>query len=100
MREQVEADWPLDDGVDQSADDRQQRQGGYPFRLLEPHRADGRGVLDPAKAGFHRRVLLLIRVENLCISTGFRTHGRRQDRPPVVLRRVDEGLTLDFEAIT
>jgi hypothetical protein len=27
MREQVEADLPLDDGVDQSPDDRQQREG-------------------------------------------------------------------------
>jgi hypothetical protein len=99
LREQGEANVPLDDGVDPSTHDCQPRQGGKPCRCLEPHRADRRGVLDPAQAGFHRRVLLLIRVANLDIPPGLRTHGRGTNRPPSVRLRVTQGCDLNDQAI-
>jgi hypothetical protein len=47
MRVQIEAHLPLDDAIDQQTDNRQHGQGRNPFRLLEPHGSDSRGILDP-----------------------------------------------------
>jgi hypothetical protein len=60
MGAQVEADLSLDNAVDEQAQHREHRQRRDPFGLLQSHRAEGRGILDPAKARFRRSVLLLI----------------------------------------
>src|SRR5262245_55436326 len=62
---EIQTDLALHDAVDQQADDREHRQGGNPFRFLQPYRADRRRVLDPAKPQFHGRVLFLVGLENL-----------------------------------
>ena len=60
MRAQVQTDLPLDDCIHQQADDREHRQGGNALGFLQPHRANRCRVLDPAKARFHRGILILI----------------------------------------
>jgi hypothetical protein len=50
MRAQVQTHLPLNDAVNQQADDGQHRQGGNAFRFLKPHGGHGCGVLDPTNA--------------------------------------------------
>jgi len=69
MRAQVETDLSLDHAVDQQAEHCQHSQGRDPFGLLQPHGGDRRGILDPAKAGFYRGILVLIGLENIGIRT-------------------------------
>ena len=99
MRAQIQTNLPLDEAVDQQADDGKHRQGGHPFRFLQPHGSDGRGVLDPTKTGFYGRSLVLIGLENLGICASLMGHRRGEDCPPIVLLGVDSGLDLDNDAI-
>ncbi len=99
MGEEVEADLPLDEAVDQQADDGEPRQGGNPFWFLQPYRGDGRGVLDPTKSRFHGGILVLIGLENLGIRPYLRGHRRREYGPPIVLLWVTQDLDLDHHAI-
>ena len=100
MRLEVQTDLALDDAVHQQAYDGEHGQGRDPFGLFEPHGADGRRILDPAKARFHRGVLLLIGLEHLGIRTGVHAYRRRQHRPAIVLLQVEQTLHLYHKAIT
>src|SRR5687768_5867563 len=95
----VEANLPLDDAVDQQADDGEPRQGGHPFELLDPHGGNRRGVRDPTKARLHGGILVLIGLKNFCIRTLLRAHRCGEYGPPIVFLWVTEDLDLDHQAI-
>src|SRR5712691_12358084 len=59
-----QADLPLDHGIHEQPHDSEHGQGRNPFGFLQPHRTDGGGILDPAKAWLHSGILLLIRLED------------------------------------
>src|SRR5262245_55516174 len=99
MHAQVQADLPLDDTVDQQANNREHRQGSNPFGLLEPHRSDRRRVLDPPKTRFHGGSLVLIGLENLGIRALLRRHRRGEYCPPIVFFWVTQHLDLNHHAI-
>src|SRR5262245_38467588 len=99
MGAQVEADLPLDNAVDQQADDGEHCQSRNPFGFLEPHGSDGRRVLDPTKTRFYSGILVLIGVENVRIATYLSAHGRGQYHPAIVLLRVGECLHVHHQAI-
>src|SRR5215475_9273628 len=99
MRVEIEANLPLDDAVDQQTDDGEHRQGGNPFRFLEPHGGDRRGVLNPTKTRFHGRILVLIGLKNLCIRPPLRAYRRGEDGPPIIFLWVTQALDLDHHAI-
>jgi hypothetical protein len=52
---QRETDLALDDAVDEQPDDREHRQGGNPFRLLEPHRLIAAGFLGAIQQVYRNR---------------------------------------------
>ena len=60
-----ESDLPLKHRLHQQPHDREHSQRRHPCGFLQPHWADGDGMLNPAKARFHRDMLFLIRLENL-----------------------------------
>jgi hypothetical protein len=93
------SDLPLADGVDASAHDGAHGQRRNPFRFLQPYRADGGGMLDPAQARFHREMLFLIRLEPLGIRTHCWPQRRGQDGPPLRLLGGHQGLPVHHEAI-
>jgi len=94
-----EAHLPLDDAVDQQADDGEHRQGGNAFGFLEPHGGNGRGILDPTKTRFHGGILVLIGLENLCIRTSLRAYRRGEDGPSIVFLWVPQSFDFDHHAI-
>jgi hypothetical protein len=94
IRAQVQTDLSLDHAVDQQAQHRQHRSRRDPFGLLEPHGADRRRILDPAKARFHRGILVLIGLENGGIAAHLSTPGCSQHHPAIVLLRVGARLHL------
>jgi hypothetical protein len=69
MLAEIEAHLPLDHGIHQQPHDREHGQRCNPFRFLQPYRADGSGILDPAKARFDRDMLFLIGLEDFRIRT-------------------------------
>jgi hypothetical protein len=99
MRPQVQTDLALDHAVAQHAQYRQQCSRRDPFGLLQPYGSNRRWGLDPATAGFHRRGLLLIGLENLGVRTHRSTHRGGQPRPPIVLLSLGQSLDLDHEAL-
>src|SRR5262245_8870611 len=99
MRVQREAPLPLDEAIDQQTDNRQHGQGRNPFRLLEPHGSDRRGILDPTKPRFYSGILVLIGLENVGIATHLRVHGRGQHHPSISLVWVGERLYVHSQAI-
>src|SRR5262245_37773844 len=56
-------------------------------------------MLDPAKAGVHCGILVLIGLENVDIRTGLRGNCGGQHRPPLALFSIGQRLDLDHEAI-
>ena len=94
MYAQGETDLALDHARDQQAQHGQPRQGGNPFRLLQPYGGDRRRILAPAKAGVHRGVWVLIGLEKIDIRTDLRGHRGGPHRPPLV--RFSLGQRLDF----
>jgi hypothetical protein len=94
MREAEQTDLSLDDTVDQQAQHCQHGSGRDPFGLLPPHGGNRRRVLDPAKARFHGRLLLLIGLENLGIRTDLSAHRRGEHRPPISFFGLVQGLDL------
>src|SRR5215510_13324261 len=99
MRVEREAHLPLEDTVDQQAQHRQPRSRRDPCGLLQPHGSDGSRILEPAKTRFHGGILVLIGLENLPIRTALLAYRRSQDRPPIVLFRIGQGLNLNRQAI-
>ena len=99
-RAQGQPNLSLENTGDEQAQHRAHRSGRDPFGLLPPHVAERCWLLEPAKAGFHRGVLLLIDLENGGIRTRLSAHGRGQDGPPIVLFSVAQGFDLDCQAIT
>jgi hypothetical protein len=99
MPAQVQADLPLDDPVDQHANNREPRQGSHPFGRLEPHASDGRRVLDPPNARFHGGRLVLIGLEHRGSRACLRGHRRGAYRPPLVFCGVTQHLDLHHHAI-
>src|SRR5262245_16577110 len=98
MPAQGQPDLSLDNTGDEQAQYREHREGRDPFGLLQPHGADRCWILDPAQAGFHGGVVLLIDPENVSIRTRLSVHGRGEDGPPIVLFRVAQGFSLDCQA--
>jgi len=90
---------PLNNTVDEQADDGEHRQGGDPFGLLQPHGSDGRGVLDPPKTRFHGGSLVLLGLENLGVRPLLRTHRRGEYSPALVFLRITQNLDLHHHAI-
>ena len=72
---------PWDDRRHEPAHDREHGYGRHPCGFLEPHRADGGGMLAPANPWFYGAMLLLLGLEYLGICTALRPHGGRQDGP-------------------
>src|SRR5215831_11780341 len=99
MRVQIEAHLPLDDAIDQQTDNRQHGQGRNPFRLLEPHGSDSRGILDPSKPRFYSGILVLIGLENVGIATHLSVASRGQHHPALDLVWVGERLHVHDQTI-
>jgi hypothetical protein len=99
MVAEIQADLPLDHGIHEQPHDREHGQGRNPFGFLQPYRTDGGGILDPAKARFHRDMLLLIRLEQLGIRTPLWPHRGRENSPPVRILGGNQGLGVHPEAI-
>ncbi len=99
MIAEIESDLPVDYRLHQQPHDGEPGQRRNPFRFLQPHRADGGGILDPAKARFHGAMLFLIRLENLGIRTHRWPHSGGQDGPPVHVLGGDQGLCVHDQAI-
>jgi hypothetical protein len=74
MLAEIEPDLPLNNRIHQQAHNGEHGQRRNPFRLLQPHWADGSRILDPAKARFSRDMLFLIRLEQLGIRTPLWSH--------------------------
>jgi hypothetical protein len=83
MIAQRESDLPLDDRIHQQSHDSEQSQRRNALWFLQPYRADGGRILDPAKARFHGEMLFLIRLEHLGICTPLWPQRGRQDGPPM-----------------
>ena len=66
---EIASDWPLDDRIDEEAHAGAHGQRGHPFRVLQPSRADGSRMLEPAQARLHRDMLCLLGLEQLGICT-------------------------------
>ena len=73
----IEADLPLENRLPEQSHDREHSSGRNPFGLLQPHRADGGRMLDPATPWFHGERLPLIGLEYLGICTALCLHGGR-----------------------
>ena len=99
MSEEIASNLPLDHCVYEEANDREHGQRGNPLRLFEPHRANGGGILDPAKAWFYGGILLLIGLEYLGIRTHLWLHRGGQDGPPVSVLGGDQRLWVHDQAI-
>ena len=99
MIAEIQSDLPLDHGIHKQPHHREHGQCRNPFRFLQPHRTDGGGILDPAKAWFHRDVLFLVRLEHLGIRTLLGPQGGRQDSPSVRVLSGAQGLWAHAEAI-
>ena len=85
MGAQGEADRPLEQAVDQHADDGEHRQRRHPFGFLEPPGSDGRGGLAPTQTRCSRGIVGLRGVEHVRIAPSLSAHGRGQDHPALVL---------------
>jgi hypothetical protein len=99
MRTKIESDLPPDHRIDQYAYDSERSRGGNAFRLLEPHRAARRRVLNPAQVGFHTRVLRLVGMEQLSICTDLGAHCDGQNGPAMGVGRRHVGFDRAPEAI-
>ena len=66
---EIQSDLPLDHGIHEQSHHREHGQGRNPFGFLQPYWGDSCWILDPAKARFHRDILLLIGLEYLGIRT-------------------------------
>jgi hypothetical protein len=99
MRVQIEAHLPLDAAIDQQTDHRQHGHGRHPFRLLEPHGSDSRGILDPTQPRFYSGILVLLGWEKVGIATHLSGHGRGQHHPSLGLCWVGECLYVHAQAI-
>src|SRR5262245_16716146 len=100
MIAKIQADLPLDHRIHQQPYHREHRQGRNPFGFLQPHRTDGRGMLDPAKPWFYRDMLFLIRLEHLSIGTLLWPYCGSQDGPSVRILRRNHDLWAHAEAIS
>jgi hypothetical protein len=99
MRVPIEAPLPLDAARDAHTAHRQPGPGRNPFRLLEPHGGDRRGMLDPTKPRLSRGILVLIGLENVGSATPLSAHGRGQPHPSIGLFGVGEGLHVPSQAL-
>src|SRR5262245_58769879 len=99
MLAEIASDLPLDDRIHEQPHDGAHGHRRNPFRFLQPHRADGGGILDPAKARFHRDRLFLIRLTYLGIRTRLWSHRGGQHGPSVRVLGGDQRLWVHDEAI-
>jgi hypothetical protein len=85
-----ESDLPLHHRLHQQSHDRAHGSRRNAFWFLQPYRADGGGMLDPAQARCHGAIVFLIRLAPLGLWTPLWSHRGGQDGPP---RRVLGGGT-------
>jgi hypothetical protein len=95
----IPADLPLEHRLHEPSHTGEQSSCRNPFWFLQPYRADGCGILDPAKARFHGDVLFLIGLEQLGIRTLLRRHRGGQDSPPRHVLGGNQGLSRHDQAI-
>ena len=92
MIAEIEAALLLEHRLPQYPHDRPPRHRRHPRRVLQPHRADGRGSLAPAPARCHRARVLLRRLAPLGLRTPLWPSRGGPDGPPVRVLVRDQGL--------
>src|SRR5262245_15889325 len=81
MLTQREPALPWAHRLPQPAHHRAPGQGRHPLRLLQPHRAERRRVVEPTPAGGPRRLLLLVGLQQLRLCTALDAHRGGEAAP-------------------
>jgi hypothetical protein len=99
MGKEVQTDLPLDAGIHQHTNDREQRYSRNAFGFLQPHRGNGHGMLAPTNPGVSRGILIGIDLEHLGIRTSLKGHCCSEDGSPIGLLWVPQAFNLRHQAI-